>query len=318
MFAVSTLFLIFIFCLASMSYVFLYRGEQRYAGLTEYLRKGWPIASPFNCILYFFTRPKASMPIINPKDFPELNEIKKNWALISQEVQKIYELGFFDQTNKEENSSYYDIGFRTFYKYGWSKFYINWYGYTHESAKKHCPETVRILSKISIVNGAMFSILPPGSKLTRHLDPVACSLRYHLGLKTPNDSNCFINVDGKPYYWKDGEDFMFDETYLHFAKNETQENRIILMCDIDRPLSPLGSLVNSLFKFFLKFSVVPNTTEDKEGLFNRTFSTVTPYMKKVRGLKETNLAAYKAVKYSVNIFLFLVITTLLYSILKIF
>ena len=42
----------------------------------------------------------------------------------------------------------------------------------------------------------MFAELPPGSRLVRHRDPYAGSLRYHLGLLTPNDPGCFIEVDG--------------------------------------------------------------------------------------------------------------------------
>ncbi|HEY3031615.1 MAG TPA: aspartyl/asparaginyl beta-hydroxylase domain-containing protein, partial [Bradyrhizobium sp.] len=39
---------------------------------------------------------------------------------------------------------------------------------------------------------------------------------YHLGLvvpKTPGE--CRILIDGEPYSWREGEDLLFDETYLH-------------------------------------------------------------------------------------------------------
>ena len=61
-------------------------------------------------------------------------------------------------------------------------------------------------------------------------------MRYHIGLVTPNDPKCFINVDGERYFWKDGEAVMFDETYIHFAANETDQQRIILFCDVERPV----------------------------------------------------------------------------------
>ncbi len=79
----------------------------------------------------------------------------------------------------------------------------------------------------------MFAMLPPGSTLTLHRDPYAGSLRYHLGLDTPNDDGCTIVVDGERYSWRDGEDVVFDETYLHWAENTTQKDRIILFCDIE-------------------------------------------------------------------------------------
>ncbi|USE38174.1 aspartyl/asparaginyl beta-hydroxylase domain-containing protein [Endozoicomonas sp. SCSIO W0465] len=34
---------------------------------------------------------------------------------------------------------------------------------------------------------------------------------------------------------------MFDETYIHFAENSTDTDRINLFCDVERPMSnPLG------------------------------------------------------------------------------
>lgn len=310
--------LLALFSLASMTYVYAYRGQARYDGLTEYLRKGWPIATPINCLLYLFTKKRVARPIIPTEEFPELQKVQDNWETIRDEVVAIKEQGYFDKVTDQNNDSYYDIGFRTFYKYGWSKFYINWYGETHESAKRLCPKTVEILKDIKCVNGAMFSILPVGSKLTRHLDPVACSFRYHLGLKTPNDDRCFINVDGTTYSWRDGDDFIFDETYLHYANNNAEDERIILMCDIDRPLSPIGSFFNWIFKGILSLSVVPNTPEDRKGLFNRIFSFVTPTIAKVRTLKKTNLALYKTIKHTTNFLLFLILLSLIYGVLSLF
>lgn len=64
----------------------------------------------------------------------------------------------------------------------------------------------------------------------------AGSLRYHLGLVTANRDACFISVDGNRYYWRDGEGLLFDETYIHFVENNTDETRLVLLCDVERPL----------------------------------------------------------------------------------
>lgn len=139
------LFLIFSFTLGSVTYVYLYRGKARYASLGEYLTKGWPIFTPLNCLLYMFTQPRARQPILDLDKFHELDEIRNNWETIREEVLSLYQQQYFEQTKKPGSQASYDIGFRTFFKYGWSKFYINWYGYSHDSAKKLCPNTVRIL-----------------------------------------------------------------------------------------------------------------------------------------------------------------------------
>jgi beta-hydroxylase len=165
------------FCIGSMTYAYAFRGNARWDSLGEYLRKGWPIFTPFNCLLYLFTKKRALPAIMNIEDFPELAELHENWEMIRDEAMTLMAEGGFDSISDPDSASYYDIGFRTFYKYGWTKYYVNWYGYTHESAKRSVPKTVELLSKIPSVNGAMFSVLPPTGQLTRHLDPVACSLR---------------------------------------------------------------------------------------------------------------------------------------------
>jgi len=305
------------FCISSMAYVYAVRGNARYQNFGEYIRKGWPIFTPFNCLLYLFTRPKARPAIMDMSKFPELQEIHDNWQTIRDEAQGLMAEGGFDSISDPDSASFYDIGFRTFYKYGWTKFYVNWYGYTHESAKRSCPKTVELLSNIPSVNGAMFSVLPPGGQLTRHLDPVACSLRYHLGLDTPNDDACYISIDDQKYSWRDGEPLLFDVTFLHFARNDADKPRLILMCDIDRPMSWFGHVLNWPYKQLMKATVVPNTDEDKRGFANKVFSGMVPILEKSKRLKETNLAAYKLLKYSVNSILLLAVAAMVWLIIKI-
>lgn len=285
---------------ASMVYVYRFRGRARFESFGEYLRKGWPLFSPLNCLLYVFTQKRARRPIMDMADFPELSPIRENWQTIRAEVQALHEQQVFDQTNNPDSSAYYDLGFRTFYKYGWSKFYLKWYGTTHRSAQATCPQTLKILEQVPSVNGAMFSVLPPGSQLTRHCDPIACSMRYHLGLDTPNNDACYINVDGEDYAWRDGEAFLFDETCLHYAHNETDQNRLILMCDVERPTWFVGRLVNFCYKGLTRLTVVPNTEEDERGLVNTVFAGVAPTITRVRGLKQTHPRRYRTIKYTVN------------------
>jgi beta-hydroxylase len=298
--AVVVMVLIFSFVAGSLSYVYKYRGNTRFTNFSEFVRKGWLIFTPLNCLLYLFTQKRARHSMMDLNEFPELAPIQNNWKIIRQEVLNLYENGYFDLTTKSGSGSSYDLGFRTFFKYGWSKFYLSWYGYTHNSAKRLCPKTVEILAGIPEVNGAMFSLLPVGSQLTRHLDPLAVSLRYHLGLLTPNSDDCFINVDGKDYSWRDGEAFMFDETYLHHAKNNSQQYRLILMCDITRPLLTMGPLINFFYKGFVKFTVVPNLEGDKQGLLSTVFSNLAPIIQKTKVLKQTNKRMYLAIKHTVN------------------
>ena len=288
------------YAVGCMVYVYRFRGRTRFASFSEYRRKGWFVFAPLNCLLYLFTEKRARRSIIDLAEFPELVEIQRNWETIRDEAVELYRQGYFEKTNEAGSAAYYDVGFRTFYKYGWSKFYLKWYGATHASASRYCPKTVAILSGVPSVNGAMFSLLRVGSKLTRHLDPVACSLRYHLGLVTPGVDTCFIDIDGQRYSWRDGDALLFDETYLHFAKNDSDTYRLILMCDVERPLHVVGRGVNVVYKALMRQTVVPNLEGDKRGLINRIFAFVSPVTQRVRRLKSTNRPLYRIVSFSLN------------------
>ena len=105
---------------------------------------------------------------------------------------------------------------------------------------------------------------------------IAGSLRYHLGLVTPNSEDCHIFVDGQPYHWRDGEAVMFDETFIHWAENKTDQPRVILFCDVERPLtSRVMTGFNKWYKnTFIRASQTENMAGDHIGWLNRIFSVV--------------------------------------------
>ncbi|MDK2596626.1 aspartyl/asparaginyl beta-hydroxylase domain-containing protein [Pseudoalteromonas obscura] len=304
------------FTTLSILYVYKFRGQARFASFVEYLRKGWPIFAPLNVLLYLSTKRGARSAFVDAGQFEGLAILQDNWQEISKEVNNLYHLGYFEKTTNKDNLSFYDVGFRTFYKYGWSKFYCTWYGTTLNSAKELCPNTIKLLEQIPSVNGAMFTILPAGSKLTRHLDPIACSFRYHLALDTPNSSDCFINVDGKKQAWRNGEAFIFDETYLHFVENNTDKPRLILMCDIERPLGLFGRVFNRLYKKLVRMTLVPNLPGDQAGAINGLFSKVTPVLNSAKRLKQANRKIYYPIKWAFNTLLICIFMAFIYAFLS--
>ena len=156
------------------------------------------------------------------------------------------------------------------------------------------------------VKGAMFALLEPRSHLNPHRDPFAGSLRYHLGLVTPNSDDCFISVDGERYFWKDGEAVLFDETYIHFVENNTDETRIILLCDIERPLRL--RLMRALNRWVSRRIVTASATQNVEnepvGALNRFYGRVYhPIAKRInsvaRSLKRRNRPLYRTLQYGI-------------------
>src|SRR5579862_5471513 len=153
--------------------------------------------------------------------------------------------------------------------------------------------------RIRAVNAAMFALLPPGSRLGAHRDPFAGSLRYHLGLVTPNADTCRIVVDGEAYSWRDGEPVMFDETFIHTAENRSDVTRIILFCDIERPLrTSVVRAVNHFVKMtVIRASQTENAPGDRVGVLNHIFNAAYRVRLIGKAIKKRSRVAHYTLKW---------------------
>jgi beta-hydroxylase len=259
-------FIVLYLFIASAVYVH-YRGRVRH-GFLRQLTDHSSLMAPYNTLMYVFSA-VPNRPFVDVGRFPELAPLQENWQTIRGEA-----LQLFDEGRIRAASTYNDLGFNSFFKTGWKRFYVKWYDEPLPSAQALCPKTVALVQSIPAINAAMFALLPPGSKLGAHRDPFAGSLRYHLGLVTPNADTCRIVVDGEAYAWRDGEPVMFDETFIHTAENRSDVTRIILFCDIERPLSNrVVCAVNHFVKSTLiRASQTENMPGDRVGVLNHVFN----------------------------------------------
>lgn len=158
------------------------------------------------------------------------NVLKKNWKIIRDEIATLI-------TNGHTKNITNDMFFKNFTESDWTCFYLKTYGNDYfPEAENLAPKTTALLKTIPEIKLAMFSILGPRTKIKPHRGPYKGALRYHLGLECPRSDLCFIKVDGNKYIWRNGEDVMFDDTYVHEVVNDTDERRIILFCDFLRPM----------------------------------------------------------------------------------
>jgi beta-hydroxylase len=251
--------------------------------------------APINVLLYAFSRVPAT-PYLAPADFPELETLRSHWQTIREEAIALAQASRIKAS--EQNN---DVGFYSFFRTGWKRFYLKWYDDApHPSASKLCPHTVALLRATPHIKAAAFTQLPPGSRLGQHRDPFAGSLRYHLGLITPNDDRCWIKVDGEPYSWRDGEGVLFDETYIHWAANETDQDRIILFCDFERPMKFRWAEAFNHFiaRTLLHAGASPNMDGDRTGGINRVFKYAVSIRQVGKQLKRRNRKLYYASKWT--------------------
>lgn len=263
------------------------RGRVRHRFLRQ-LSDHSTFLAPLNTFMFLTSRvPNA--PYHAVERFPELQVLQDNWQLIRDEALDLLRAGQI-----KKSAEHNDAGFNSFFKSGWKRFYLKWYGDSHPSAMQLCPRTTELLRGIGTVKAAMFAELPPGSRLVRHRDPYGGSLRYHLGLATPNDPRCFIEVDGQRYHWRDGQAVVFDETFIHYAENTTDQDRIILFCDVERPLRyRWASAFNRWVSGTLLASAAsPNDTGDRTGGLNRAFRHLYRIRQRGKALKKRNRFRY--------------------------
>ena len=270
----------------------LRRGRVRHSFLRQ-LTDHSTFFAPLNALVYLFSAVPAR-PYLDPADFPDLRPLADHWRVIRDEAVRL------DAGERiRAATGYEDAGFNSFFRRGWKRFYLKWYGDPLPSALERCPRTVALVEAIPSVRAAMFALLPPGGTLMEHRDPFAGSLRYHLGLVTPNSDACRIVVDGEPYAWRDGEAVMFDETYVHRAANDTQTPRIILFCDVERPLR--GSFARRANRWIGDHVMRATRTRNEEGedvgAVNVAFSKVYHLRLVGKRLKARSRPAYYAVKF---------------------
>ncbi|PKO42298.1 MAG: aspartyl beta-hydroxylase [Betaproteobacteria bacterium HGW-Betaproteobacteria-3] len=275
---------------ASVLYVH-FRGKVRLPFLRQLFNHS-SILAPVNALLYLFSA-VPPRPFLDPRGTPELALFRTHWQEIRDEALQLSSQGHIQAALKNN-----DAGFNSFFKEGWKRFYLKWYDEPLPSAQLLCPRTVALVNQVPGVKAAMFTLLPAGAHLNPHRDPFAGSLRYHLGLVTPNADSCHIVVDGESYSWRDGEDVLFDETFVHWAENRSDQDRLIFFCDVERPLRPhwLGGLNRLVGGVLGRATATQNLPSDRVGVVNRLYGGVHWMKQLARRIKQFNRPLYKVLK----------------------
>lgn len=269
-----------------------FRGRVRH-GFVRQLTDLSTFLAPYNMLVTMFSG-LPRRPIQDVSDFPEMALLRENWQTLREEAERLEEGG-----NIRPAAKHNDVAFNTFFRRGWTRFYVKWYGDPLPSAEELSPKTVALVQSIPAVNAALFARLPAHGVLGEHRDPFAGSMRYHLGLKTPNSDACRIYVDGTPYSWRDGEDIVFDETYIHSVINDTDESRIIFFCDVARPIrNPIVRAVNRFVtRHIVKITAAQNIDGEQIGAVNSLSRFVYKIKLFFERAKKANRRLYYAAKY---------------------
>ncbi|PPE74890.1 aspartyl/asparaginyl beta-hydroxylase domain-containing protein [Solimonas fluminis] len=251
---------------------------------------------PLNLPAYLLSRVSTRSRLPPVQTFPQLKLLQDNWETIRDEALALYGQGHIAVKNDLPGSSFYRDN-------RWKSFYLKIYDLDIPSARALAPKTRALIDQVPGMNLALFAVLMPGKRLTQHHDPFAFSLRYSLGLSTPNSEKCGLMINGEHYAWRDGDGVLFDETYIHSAYNDTETPRLILMTDIDRPmkLAPVQWFYFRFARFFNSLFYIDNLDSNISGIGNRLSGTVVGYKATMKGLKKKNPRSYKLGKWALHL-----------------
>lgn len=190
-------------------------------------------------------------PKISNEHFPFLKDFTDNWETIQTEAKEVLKF-------REAIPGFHEISpdqYRLSTENNWKTFVLFGFGQRLEKNAALAPETSKILEGVPNLQTAMFSILAPGYHIPAHKGVTKGILRSHIGLIIPKDrEKCRIRVDDTITAWKEGEIFVFDDTYEHEVWNDTDEERVILLFDFDRPMKFWGRFLNSAFLKVMKLT----------------------------------------------------------------
>lgn len=87
------------------------------------------------------------------------------------------------------------------------------------------------------LGSAYFSLLRPRTRLQAHCGPTNARLRAHLGLVVPEAASgaCDMAVGGEARRWEEGEVLLFDDSFEHEVRNDTDSPRLVLIVDLWHP-----------------------------------------------------------------------------------
>jgi len=208
----------------------------------------------------------SSTPVITNTVFPWVAQLEAAYRGIRTELDALLErpedIPAFHQISPDEK--------RISKGNSWKTFALYVYGHRVDDNCALCPHTAAVLDTLPGMRTAMFSILAPHYHIPPHKGPTRAVIRAHLALKVPTDrEKVWIRVDDQILHWKEGEVVLFDDSYEHEVRNDTDETRAVLFIDIDRPMDRIGTLFNRVIVRLIQASAYVKQPLKNLAVWNR-------------------------------------------------
>ena len=217
----------------------------------------------FRTIDHYFGRQSLleDQPVLDPRLFPWTAEFERHWDEVRAELDMLLkrrdDLPRFQDISPDQMRISPDDKWRAFVFYG--------FGYRSDQNCGICPRTAALLDAVPGIENAFFSILAPGKDIPTHKGVTKALIRCHLGLIVPAQSErCFMDVGGVHCTWQEGRALVFDDTFPHSVRNDTNEQRAVLLFDFRRPLTLRGRMLRgTVFWLFRRSGFVQDAIRNE-------------------------------------------------------
>ncbi|MEL6239299.1 MAG: aspartyl/asparaginyl beta-hydroxylase domain-containing protein [Pseudomonadota bacterium] len=193
----------------------------------------------------------SNAPLLDPEEFHWTRELQARWRDVRAEALAVYQHREAIPPLREISPDHRKLVDDN----TWRSFFLIGYGHRVEENIARAPVTADLVSRIPGLNSAFFSILDPGTVIVPHRGVTKAFITAHLGLVVPKDRDrIWMRVDGRRTGWEEGHWTLFDDTYEHEVRNDTKETRIILLCQVERPLGAVGRFLAGALMGYVKRS----------------------------------------------------------------
>jgi ornithine lipid ester-linked acyl 2-hydroxylase len=211
-------------------------------------------------------------PVLDSRHFPFLDSFTDNWEAIRDEAREILKhrdaIPAFQEVSPDQKKISKGKNWRTFILFG--------FGAKLEKNCKQAPFTTKLLEAVPELQIAWFSILSPGYHIPAHRGVSKGIVRAHLGLIIPKDAEkCRMRVGDTMNVWHPGKIFVFDDTYEHEVWNDTDEERVVLLFDFNRPMRLWGRVINNAFVRAMKLTAFYQEPKKNMVAFEDRFEAAT-------------------------------------------
>ena len=120
----------------------------------------------------------------------------------------------------------------------WSAFHLHKARRIDEHCAR-CPQTAALMDSLPLPQAegwmpeTFFSVLGPGERIIPHFGQMNGRLTIHLGLIIPPD--CGIRVDDETRGWAEGKVLAFDDSFVHEAWNDSEQERAVYIFEAWHP-----------------------------------------------------------------------------------